>query len=172
MNYRKIYDSIITNAQRTLRCKADGYYERHHIVPRSLGGDNSKQNLVLLTAKEHFICHLLLVKMFTNDQAAYSKMLHAFMLMKGENQHQLRYYSVSYQRIKIEYSILMSRKRKGVALTADHKLKISQSCIGRKFTEETKAIISMKAKTRKRKPWSDEYRQKMSEIMKIKHRHS
>ena len=50
------------------RIKGDGvYYERHHIIPRSLCGDNSKSNLVLLTAKEHFVCHLLLTKMVTGD---------------------------------------------------------------------------------------------------------
>jgi hypothetical protein len=60
--YTAWYYNIINYAKsRTLL--ADVYTEKHHIIPKSLGGDNSKDNLVKLTAKEHFICHLLLPKM-------------------------------------------------------------------------------------------------------------
>lgn len=38
------------------------YFETHHIVPKSLGGTDDKNNLVNLTAREHYIAHLLLVK--------------------------------------------------------------------------------------------------------------
>lgn len=45
------------------------YYERHHILPKSIYPEYANfrkwpGNLVLLTPKEHFICHLLLTKMF------------------------------------------------------------------------------------------------------------
>ena len=43
------------------------YYESHHILPRSLGGCNEKSNLVLLTAREHFIAHKLLVKVYPDS---------------------------------------------------------------------------------------------------------
>lgn len=43
------------------------YYESHHILPRSLGGGNEKSNLVLLTAREHFIAHKLLVKVYPDS---------------------------------------------------------------------------------------------------------
>jgi hypothetical protein len=60
--YTRWYNNIITNAQaRTL--PKDTYIERHHIIPRSLGGNNEQSNLVKLTAREHFVCHLLLTKM-------------------------------------------------------------------------------------------------------------
>jgi len=60
--YTAWYYNIINYAKsRTLL--PDVYTEKHHIIPKSLGGDNSKDNLVKLTAKEHFICHLLLPKM-------------------------------------------------------------------------------------------------------------
>ena len=73
MNYEKVYYSIINHALRkTLsgqRWKGDGnYYEIHHIVPRCLKGNNSNKNLVLLTAREHFICHLLLTQIFPSYQ--------------------------------------------------------------------------------------------------------
>lgn len=41
----------------------DGYTETHHIIPRCLGGTNSKENLVRLSYKQHRICHKLLTKM-------------------------------------------------------------------------------------------------------------
>jgi small subunit ribosomal protein S16 len=56
------YNSIISNAQ-TRTLPKDTYIERHHIIPRSLGGNNEQSNLVKLTAREHFVCHLLLTKM-------------------------------------------------------------------------------------------------------------
>jgi hypothetical protein len=63
MNYIKIYHRIINKALSENRKKGQGiYYERHHIIPRFMGGKDSKDNYVLLTAKEHFICHHLLTK--------------------------------------------------------------------------------------------------------------
>lgn len=40
------------------------YSEKHHILPRSLGGSDSVSNVVILTAREHYIAHLLLARMF------------------------------------------------------------------------------------------------------------
>jgi len=62
MNHTKLYDAIISRAVE--RKKPEGYCEKHHIVPRCMGGTNGKDNLVYLTAKEHFICHKLLVRMY------------------------------------------------------------------------------------------------------------
>ena len=62
--FTKWYYKIIENAKKEKRQKYKGiYYERHHIIPKSFGGSNEKQNLVLLTAREHYICHLLLCQM-------------------------------------------------------------------------------------------------------------
>lgn len=58
--YTKAYFQIITSAKTRI---VEGYVERHHIIPKSLGGTNDQTNLVRLTAKEHFICHLLLLRM-------------------------------------------------------------------------------------------------------------
>lgn len=58
MNYEKIYNQIIERAKLSNRIKSkENYFEKHHIIPKCLGGDNEKENLVLLTAREHFICH-------------------------------------------------------------------------------------------------------------------
>ena len=61
MNHKLIYDKLIKKAK--LRVLDEGvYYETHHIVPRCQGGNNSKDNLVKLTAKEHYLAHALLAK--------------------------------------------------------------------------------------------------------------
>lgn len=57
------------------------YYEKHHIIPRSLNGSNEKKNLVLLTAKEHYLCHWLLVKRFEKDTVERNKMIKAWFMM-------------------------------------------------------------------------------------------
>ena len=54
--------------------------EIHHIIPRSLGGTDSSDNLVTLTLKEHWICHRLLVK-FIVDSTALRKMYNALFIM-------------------------------------------------------------------------------------------
>lgn len=67
MNYRLIYAKIISNARKENRKKYCGvYYEKHHILPKSLfpKWEKNKRNLVLLTAKEHYFCHKLLMKIY------------------------------------------------------------------------------------------------------------
>jgi len=63
--YLTWYFNIINNAKKRIK-DPNNYYERHHIIPSSFDIDNFnfnyKNNLVFLTAKEHYICHLLLTK--------------------------------------------------------------------------------------------------------------
>ena len=60
--YTKWYYNIIETAN-TRANENLGYIERHHIMPKSLGGSTDKDNLVKLTGREHFIVHRLLTKM-------------------------------------------------------------------------------------------------------------
>jgi hypothetical protein len=57
--YKKWYDNIIDAAKKR---EISGYTEKHHIIPKSLGGSNDSANLVALTAREHYVCHWLLTK--------------------------------------------------------------------------------------------------------------
>ena len=67
--YTKWYFSIVENAKQarpqfSRKYRKDyPFYELHHIVPRCMDGSNTKENLVLLSPREHFICHVLLTKM-------------------------------------------------------------------------------------------------------------
>lgn len=67
MNYRKIYDQIISKRQTDKLVKNainNGVIETHHIVPYCLNGLNTPDNRINLTPREHYICHLLLWKMY------------------------------------------------------------------------------------------------------------
>lgn len=71
MNYQKHYDLLISTRKALCRNKGGGiHYDSHHITPRSLGGSNSKENLILLTPKEHFIAHYLLWRIHRNRPMA------------------------------------------------------------------------------------------------------
>ncbi len=66
MNYIKIYNKLVSN--KTKRKKDETtYYELHHIIPKCLGGSDEPSNLVLLTAREHFVSHRLLSKIHPQD---------------------------------------------------------------------------------------------------------
>ena len=74
--YKVWHDNIIARGKNRV---LTGYQEKHHIIPKSLGGSNSKYNLVALTPKEHFIIHILLCK-FTLGKSRL-KMLNALHAM-------------------------------------------------------------------------------------------
>ena len=68
MNYNNIYVKLITRAQqRQSTNPISGYSEKHHILPRCKGGTNDPSNIVALTPEEHYLAHLLLVKMYPGD---------------------------------------------------------------------------------------------------------
>lgn len=90
--YTTWYNNIIAKAQ--ARVNQTGYTEKHHIIPKSLGGSNSPENLVKLTAKEHFVCHRLLVKMTDGNNRR--KMSNAAWGMAHlKNQYQTQRYKVT-----------------------------------------------------------------------------
>jgi hypothetical protein len=94
MNYKKIYFKLIKN--RKNNPLKDCYTETHHIIPRSLGGKNFKSNLIVLSAREHFIAHLLLSKMFS-DKMKKAKMIMALAMMMVSSKNQNRYRFTSRQ---------------------------------------------------------------------------
>ena len=62
--YRKHYKSLIFKARSRI---IFAYSEKHHIIPKCLGGVNNEENYVNLTPEEHFVAHLLLCKTFPNN---------------------------------------------------------------------------------------------------------
>lgn len=68
MNYERLYVNLLI--KHGTEEKPTGYSERHHIVPISLGGDNSSENLVYLSARAHLVAHWLLFKIHKNEVMA------------------------------------------------------------------------------------------------------
>jgi hypothetical protein len=138
--YSTWYYNIINNSKNRL---LTGYKEKHHIIPRCLGGKDTKDNLAILTAREHFIVHLLLCK-FTTGQIK-MKMAYAFHAMCTFKNAE-RYNKVN--------SRLVEKIRSNFKFTEEHKLKMSKAQIGnkkaignknnlgRKFSKETRLKMS------------------------------
>lgn len=114
MNYEKIYYNIINKALRKeisgQRYKnKNNYFESHHIKPRSLGGSDNKNNLVLLTPKEHYLCHWLLVKIYDKNTIERKKMLKAWFMMSAIGDTGRQTISMhDYEKYKIEYCKYMA----------------------------------------------------------------
>ena len=116
--YTLWYYSIISRAR--IR-NISGYTEKHHIIPHSLGGSNLAENLVKLTAREHFICHKLLTKMLV-DAKSRSKMMYAYRalaILTPPGRPPIKINSSEFEKLR---SLGL---RKGLKTSEETKLKIS-----------------------------------------------
>lgn len=119
--YTRCYYRIINDAKSR---KLNQECQRHHVVPKSLGGDNSKENIVRVTPREHYVCHLLLVKMTHGRNR--SKMIFAFFRFKPKG---------SGVNSSIAYARFVTSFKKHLTGEDNH-------FFGKKHTSETKALIS------------------------------
>ena len=188
--YTKLYYQIINP---TLNRELNTYKELHHIIPRSLGGTDEKDNLTYLTAREHFICHWLLVKM--TEGAARSKMIYALQGMRAQNNSQQRYEtkitSRVYEHYRIEHARIHSETMKGRPAwnkgkklegeelekqrertknrkidpikQAEGQQKRIAKVTGQTRTDETKKLMSLAKKGKPKGPQSEEHRKAISE---------
>lgn len=192
MNYEKNYYDYITYVKSLNRRKfrlrdrrthpERLYYEEHHIVPISIGGSDEPYNKVLLTAREHYLAHYLLLK-FTEGKSRES-MSSAFFLMSHIKRYGKKISSRQYEILREDVSKRQSiisknqHNNKGKKMSEEQKEKISLSCIKscaipwnkgiktgikRTHSEETKLRISEKNKGRKS---SEETKRKISESLK------
>jgi hypothetical protein len=134
MNYRKIYESIIEKAKSENREKGKKiYYESHHIQPRCLNGNDEDDNLVLLTAKEHFVCHKLLTKIYPSNSGI-NLALFAMVNYKDANRKEkIKISGRDYQNIKEEIS--------KCGFSKEHSQNISKSHIGKRLSNKHKFKI-------------------------------
>lgn len=170
--YTKWYYQIIDRA--VSRKEITGYTEKHHIIPRSLGGSNRKDNLVKLTAKEHFICHLLLIRMVEGKSKI--KMIQAVwrMTVKGSNfQDRYKPSSKTYELLRLQFGSL----RKGIKTSDIVKQKISKANKGKiawnkgiPRTDNEKILMSIKRKEKALivKPWNIGKSHSLETLTKIK----
>lgn len=158
--YSSWYYNIINRAQsRTL----EGYVERHHIIPKCLGGTNEQSNLVALTAKEHYICHRLLIRMTSDD--AKKKMIKALSAFRASGRNKGRKLtSNQYEQIRLETADDVPWN-KGLKWSDEARAKISAGRSGqiRKLSPESQASLVKKLKER---IITDEHRANLSKSLK------
>lgn len=138
MDYRKIYNCLVD--KRRQDPPQNCYVERHHIKPKCLGGNDEISNLVIFTAREHYIAHLLLAKIYKIRQ------LYAAAICMRAGREQFKFNSRLYQIVRERYGKTMEGNKRR---------------LGKKCTPEVKQRISMSLRGRKRKPFSDEWRANM-----------
>jgi hypothetical protein len=103
--YTRWYYSIVDRAKSRTFVE---HKETHHIIPKCLGGKNSKENLVDLTGKEHFLCHLLLTKMVADNR----KLVYAAWGMANLNNPLQQRYKVTGRIYEILRKEFQSKKSK------------------------------------------------------------
>ena len=140
MNYEKIYHSIIEKAKTRILTE---YFEEHHIIPKSLGGNNSKENKAILTAREHFVCHWLLWKFSKGKDKI--KMGHAFGMMRYHSSTNRYYTSIGYEIARKAHSLSASLHHKGKILSDEEMKRMKENNPNAKEIE----INGIKYKSRK-----------------------
>lgn len=175
MNYLKIYNNIIEKYKQLNLQKKNGIYlETHHIIPRCVGGKDEESNLVNLTAKAHFICHLLLPKIYKDNNQIHNRLYQALFMMsimKNNLQKRHNITSKQYEKIRIEYANF----RKNTPQTKESNEKRRQKLLGRKvwntgLTKETSSILKLNgqkiSKANKGRKHSKETLEKLKKVAK------
>lgn len=122
MNSERIYNQIISRA--LLRVDFDGYTELHHIKPKCIGGGNEPSNIVKLTAREHYLCHWLLCKIYDNP-----KLVFAWNMMCNKVNGS-RYTSKTFSYARAAWAIEMAKLNKGRSFSSSTRRKMSNAKIG------------------------------------------
>jgi len=150
MDYQRIYNQIIERAQNR---QLKGYKEKHHIIPKCMGGSDDKENIVELTAREHFLCHRLLYRLYPNN----NKLIYAFWLMSTRKDRKLKS-SRAYHEAKLAFS----ESRKGYKQSKETCDKRRASMKGKKRGPNHKISIAKKGKLPPvtGKKYSDESKEK------------
>jgi hypothetical protein len=124
---------------------SEGRVEKHHIVPRSMGGSNKKDNLVALSLRLHFLAHWLLWKAYKN-----AKMANAFWTMACCNGSKLN--SKTYAMVRNLAADAISKSRRGKTTSDKQKQVVSKLMSGRIVSPETCQRISEAKRGKKQSP--------------------
>lgn len=136
MNYIDVYNKITLNREDLPK---ETYGEVHHIWPRSLGGGSDAENLVRLTAKEHYIAHHLLSKIFLDCR----EMIIAFNLMCGTIGAKGVYVGPKiYAEARENAAKAQSELMRGKPKSAEHRAAMSKAKRGASHSDATRAKMS------------------------------
>lgn len=108
MNYNLHYNLLIEKSKNRNR---PDICERHHILPKSMGGNNKKENIVYLTPKEHYVAHHLLWKIHRNREMYYA--FWCMLTRMGRNKETFRVTGRLYEQSKIHHKAFSSELHRG-----------------------------------------------------------
>jgi hypothetical protein len=161
MNYLKVYCNLIRKAEN--RILPDGYTEKHHTFPKSIFGNNNR--IVILTLREHYIAHCLLVKAFAKrygvDNTNTKKMINALWCMSNKNKYSNSHIYESLRKQVVE----LYTGENNPAKRPEIREKISKANTGRVHTEETRNNMSKAKKGKRGTPKSEETREKIRKAL-------
>lgn len=158
MNYFRIYDQLIERAKNRDETTL-AYIERHHIVPKCIGGNDDPENLVALTLEEHFVAHQLLTKMFplidslvyaanmmgnrTNKQYGWLKrqFVEREKVKKTGKKRSKESIEKQSATLKAQYAAGKINPRKGSTLTEEHKRQVSEGNKGKEIPVESRCSL-------------------------------
>lgn len=147
--FEKVYNNLIEKAKsRGLsKTRLDGYYELHHILPRCLGGEDSAENFVLLTAREHYIAHKLLYRIHPDNYG----LLKSVVMMS--NRHgEILASSREFEYYRSEYVKRTSICQKDRIITNEHREKLKKSGKGKHYNFDKEHCNNI-SKGKKGKPY-------------------
>jgi len=172
MNYQRHYDALIERARYR---EVVGYVERHHVVPRCMGGSDDKSNLVPLTPEEHFVAHQLLIRIHPESKGLAIAVWRMTFGKHHENSKRYgwlrRKHSEAIGEVIGKYwrgrkrsefseqhrqriSAAQLGKTRG-AHSADHKAKLAEAHRGKTLTQEHRAKLSKAKLGVKRAPYAE-----------------
>ena len=152
-----IFIQNILNTRGRFDC-GDEYHERHHIIPKCMGGTNDEENLIDLFPREHFIAHKLLAQENPNIEG----LVYAWWCMSNMSGEYIkgvkRLTPEEYEDAKKAYRKLIT----GKPFSEEHRRKISEATKGKTISEKTRLAV---AKANSNRIWSENSRRKMSKSM-------
>jgi len=191
MNYLGIYKRIMVNSEKERHLP---YKEKHHYIPRSIFSKevshlilditfdavDDKDNIRSLSLREHFVAHLLLVKIFEHkNENCFQRMVYAAHQMKSRinNSRQYEWFRSKYSDVHSKYLTGKPSRAKGYKWTKEQLLnkktlsgRTYEEQMGKEKAERLKKIRSVSSSGRKlsevarrnmSKPKSEEHKAKL-----------
>ena len=160
MNYIKLYKNIINNYGSTFKPK-NVYTERHHIIPKCVGGNNSVDNLIYVSGRVHFILHRILIKIHPNSNGLKFAFWAMCNQLTGDVNRVYKVTSTVYENAKINFSTINSIRHKGKKMSESYCKNLSDRMLGNTIHKKGKDSHLYGIKR------SDETKLKISETIKL-----
>lgn len=167
--YTRWYYCIISKPDMTV-----AYTERHHVIPRSMGGVDDESNLVSVSARQHYVLHRLLVKMVKHQYLGKAWAGWRAMALMVHNGRKPIITSKLFAKFREEHSKHVSSclqknwadPQRRAEIIAQIKQTRTVSWREAALKASTPEVNAKKSESAKKRRWSDEVRQKMSDSRK------